>query len=509
MEAENFHLIRVLLIEDNPAEARLLSECLAEHPVARFEVEWADRLSRGLAYLADKPPDVVVLDLTLPDSAGLDTLVRLREPAPALPVVVLTGLQDEEVARQALQKGAQDYIVKGSVDDRLLARALMYAVERKRYEEALRQSERSLSTLMSNLPGMAYQCVNKPDWPLSFVSEGCTELTELSPSDFTSGSVGYNELIVPEDKDRVWDEVQEACSRGLAFELTYRIRTARGQEKTVWEKGRAVAWEGGVPSVLEGIIIDVSARVNAERDLEAAQAALRRAETLETIGMIAGGVAHEVRNPLFAINTVSMALGKKLAGQEGVSEYLGHIQEQVRRLAALMDDLLTLGRPARPEEFAPCAVQGVLSDCLHQLAVKTPGVAAACAVDLPSEPMMVNGAPGKLSQVFVNVIENALSFSPPGRPVCISAHQDGESVFVSISDEGPGISGDLLPKLFSPFASRRQGGTGLGLAIVKQIVAAHGGFVSAANNTPGPGATFTITLPQRAATQGGKKPCPS
>ncbi len=502
-DRDGVHLIRVLLIEDNPAEARLLRECLAENPGVRFEVEWADRLTRGLSLLQDKAVDVAVLDLNLPDSVGLDTLVRLREPAPALPVVVLTGLQDEEVARRALQKGAQDYIVKGSVDDRVLGRALMYAVERKRYEEALRTSERSLATLMSNLPGMAYQCANKPDWPMSFVSEGCAELTEFSPGDFMGGGVGYNVLIVPEDKERVWAEVQEACSRGCAFEMTYRIRTAHGQEKTVWEKGRAVAWEGGVPSVLEGIIIDISARVNAERELEAAQAALRRAETLEAIGMIAGGVAHEVRNPLFAINTVSMALGKKLAGQEGVSEYLGHIQEQVRRLAALMDDLLTLGRPARPEEFVPCVVQQVLTDSLHQLELKTPGTAAACALDLSGEPMAVHGAPGKLSQVFVNIIQNAISFSPPGRPVRVEACPDGEWVRVLVTDEGPGISEDLLPKLFSPFASHRQGGTGLGLAIVKQIVAAHGGTVHAGNNASGPGATFTVSLPRKAENPGG------
>ncbi len=502
-DRDGVHLIRVLLIEDNPAEARLLRECLSENPGVRFEVDWADRLARGLSLLQDKNVDVAVLDLNLPDSMGLDTLVRLREPAPALPVVVLTGMQDEEVARQALQKGAQDYIVKGSVDDRVLGRALVYAVERKRYEEALRTSERSLATLMSNLPGMAYQCANKPDWPMSFVSEGCAELTEFSPGDFMGGGVGYNEIIASEDKERVWAEVQEACSRGCAFEMTYRIRTANGQEKTVWEKGRAVAWEGGVPSVLEGIIIDISARVNAERELEAAQAALRRAETLEAIGMIAGGVAHEVRNPLFAINTVSMALGKKLAGQEGISEYLGHIQEQVRRLAALMDDLLTLGRPARPEEFVVCVVQQVLTDSLHQLELKTPGTAAACILDLSGEPMAVHGAPGKLSQVFVNILQNAISFSPPGRPVRVEARPDGEWVRVSVSDEGPGISEDLLPNLFSPFASHRQGGTGLGLAIVKQIVAAHGGTVYAGNNAPGTGATFTVSLPRKAENPGG------
>jgi two-component system cell cycle sensor histidine kinase/response regulator CckA len=137
--------INVLLVEDNPGDARLIQEMLAEAGGALFDLGCADRLSTGLERLAVGDINVVLLDLGLPDSRGLDTFVRVRTQAPDVPIVVLTGLDDEALAVQAVEAGAQDYLVKGQVDSNPLARALRYAIERKRAEEALRRSERELS----------------------------------------------------------------------------------------------------------------------------------------------------------------------------------------------------------------------------------------------------------------------------------------------------------------------------------------------------------------------------
>ena len=126
--------IRVLLIEDNPGDARLITEALrdvaAPSGVPGFELACADRLSTGLARLADGSIDVVLLDLSLPDGSGLTTLARLRAAVPEVPVVVLTGLDDEELAVRAVREGAQDYLVKGQAESALLGRAIRYAVER-------------------------------------------------------------------------------------------------------------------------------------------------------------------------------------------------------------------------------------------------------------------------------------------------------------------------------------------------------------------------------------------
>jgi len=135
----NDKAIKVLLIEDNPGDVCLIREMLAEVRGVRFDLECADRLSTGLERLAEGGIDVILLDLGLPDSLGFDTFTTVYAQAPEAPIIVLTGLDDEALAVQAVRAGAQDYLVKGQVDGDLLVRAVRYAIERKRAEETIRQ----------------------------------------------------------------------------------------------------------------------------------------------------------------------------------------------------------------------------------------------------------------------------------------------------------------------------------------------------------------------------------
>jgi diguanylate cyclase len=127
----------LLLVEDNPADARLVRELLRECR-GGFEVVHAGRLEQALELAAHTPVDVILLDLTLPDSSGLDTVRRACAGAPGLPIVVMTGIEDEEIALRAVSEGAQDYLVKGQIEPPLLQRSLTYALERKAFERQLR-----------------------------------------------------------------------------------------------------------------------------------------------------------------------------------------------------------------------------------------------------------------------------------------------------------------------------------------------------------------------------------
>ena len=133
--------IKILLIEDNPGDARLLSEILVDVHTALFELEWVDRLSKGLERLKGAQFDVVLLDLNLPDGAGMKTFTEVRNNTPEVPIIILSGLADEKMAVQTVREGAQDYIVKGNIDGNLLERSIHYAIERKRAEKALERSE--------------------------------------------------------------------------------------------------------------------------------------------------------------------------------------------------------------------------------------------------------------------------------------------------------------------------------------------------------------------------------
>ena len=140
--------------------------------------------------------------------------------------------------------------------------------ERRQAEKALRESERKLQTLMGNLPGMAYRCANDRDWTMGFVSEGSLDLTGYAPSDLIANrKLAFNELVHPEDREPVWREVQRALEAKREFQLEYRIQTAEGREKWVWERGVGVYAGGGQLVALEGFISDMTDRKRLEHEL--------------------------------------------------------------------------------------------------------------------------------------------------------------------------------------------------------------------------------------------------
>jgi signal transduction histidine kinase len=144
-------LLRVLLVEDSPTDARLFQIMLKEAAGVAWEVRHADRLSMGLKDLAERDIDVVLLDLSLPDSQGIETLVRIHAAAKGVPIVVLTGIEDEALGVALVQAGGQDYLVKGQVTGPLLTRSLRYAAQRKRTEDQLQCSLNLLRLLSRRL----------------------------------------------------------------------------------------------------------------------------------------------------------------------------------------------------------------------------------------------------------------------------------------------------------------------------------------------------------------------
>lgn len=155
----------------------------------------------------------------------------------------------------------------------------------QRQGQQLRESERKLRTLMGNLPGIAYRCANEPDWPFEFVSEGSLALTGYEPREITLGGIiAYGELIHPDDRQGVWDTVQEAVSHGVPFEMEYRIRTKEGVEKWVFERGRAVSSDTGGPPFLEGFITDITQRKHAEMALQEKEYLLSESQRMGRIG---------------------------------------------------------------------------------------------------------------------------------------------------------------------------------------------------------------------------------
>ncbi|MFO7996248.1 MAG: ATP-binding protein [Dehalococcoidia bacterium] len=163
--------VSILLVEDNPGDRRLIREMLAEASDVAFDVQYADRLQAAIECLGQNGVEVVLLDLGLPDSQGLETLRKVYAQVSEMPIVVLTGLNDEMVGVQAINEGAQDYLIKGQVDTQLLRRTIRYAIERKQAEERERrlQIQISLSNRLASLGLMVEGIAHEINNPLASV----------------------------------------------------------------------------------------------------------------------------------------------------------------------------------------------------------------------------------------------------------------------------------------------------------------------------------------------------
>ncbi|MFH1436260.1 MAG: HD domain-containing phosphohydrolase [Pseudomonadota bacterium] len=153
----------VLLIEDNQGDVRLIQEMLRNAKSCSFSFESFERLEEGISWLENNAADAMLLDLSLPDSIGLDTLNRALERAENMPIVVLTGLEDQEAALQAVKSGAQDYLCKGELTPSLLERAVCYAVDRKKSEQELKQSYEKMNRILEQTVAALVSTLEKRD----------------------------------------------------------------------------------------------------------------------------------------------------------------------------------------------------------------------------------------------------------------------------------------------------------------------------------------------------------
>jgi signal transduction histidine kinase/CheY-like chemotaxis protein len=172
--AMNDRKTRVLLVEDNPGDARLIREMLAETGGDGFEIDWVSELGEGLERLGAGRVDLVLLDLGLPDSRGLDTFFTAYAHSPHVPFVLMTGLDDETLALTAVRQGAQDYLVKGATDAQALLRAIRYATERKSVERALEAERQKLFTVLNSLPAFVY--LGGADYKIRFANRRFQEI---------------------------------------------------------------------------------------------------------------------------------------------------------------------------------------------------------------------------------------------------------------------------------------------------------------------------------------------
>jgi len=294
----------ILLVEDNPDDGRFIEASLEETSIYRFQVNHVRCLMDAVTMVNKQSFDAILLDLSLPDSQGFATLKGLQQHTRDVPILVLTEVIDEENALKAVQRGAQDYLVKDQLDEFSLPRIIRYAVERFGIQRELEERQRQLDTLIGNLQGMVYRCHNDLRWSMVYVSQGVKPLTGYDQEELkVGGEVSYADVIHPDDRKRVWEEVQNAVRANQSFRVQYRIITKDGDLKWVWEEGNAIGERDG-ETMLEGYISDITERVKSKKDLVESERRYRLlAETAQDII-----VSHDLDGTITYVNQAGLSI---------------------------------------------------------------------------------------------------------------------------------------------------------------------------------------------------------
>jgi len=533
--------MRILLVEDNEDDALLIRETLSE---ATLEITRAERLSDALEQLAKARFDAILLDLSLPDAHGLNTIGRVLGQAPGVPIVVLTGLNDEDAAVKAVEQGAQDYLIKGQVDGHLLARSLRYAIQRHRAEERLKERNRELLVLKK----ISETILGFLD--LRSVIESILEEAMLSGS-FDLGNV---RLLDPSGEtlevaaDRGYRDRQNALghrrlSRAMESRQSHfgeRIFNQSCIEEHVQESGRfRTLKKEGVESFITvpvrasgdmlGIIqlasrtprqfrpeeVNLLETIGNQMGVALQKAKLyeetrRQAVELERANKMqadfAAMIAHDLRSPLVNIMGVVDVMMAGIFGDvtEEQKKWLLRLQANSRGLVDLVSDFLDVSKLESgyvDVNREVVSLEGMIEKSIEtfRLLAQDKKISLKATVDstLPS----IHADPRRLDQVLNNLISNAIKFTGAGGQVEIDAAvTDATTVNVRVRDNGEGIPADEIGQIFEKY---RQGGnvkhssdkgTGLGLVICKMIIEAHGGCIWVESEV-GKGSTFFLSLP--------------
>jgi signal transduction histidine kinase/DNA-binding NarL/FixJ family response regulator len=534
--------MRILLIEDNDDDVVLIRQMLSASAGETFKLEWVDRMALGTEKLTRARPDAILLDLSLPDSSGLATYEKLHAAAPDVATIVLSGLDDNEIAVNAVRLGAQDFLVKGRFDQNLLIRSLRYAVERKRAEKRILAQQQRLaalheinSALTSTLDPEAVLkfLIDKADMLLPrgagliWLIDEQSGVLERAASWNVDENQWWHRMIdnVPPLVQTMIESAEPVAVRNMQMDPRVLNKSFFAERRIVSCLGLPLRANGASLGVL--VLLTREEHEFTDEEVQslkmfAGQAAIavhnsrlykmvkEQAKELEKANKMTADfsamIGHDLRSPLTHIIGVADMIETELLGPvtEEQRDWLKKIGMTGRNLVNMVNDFLDVSKlesghiNLNNEDFR---IGDLIVEVLknHRVSARKENIELIHSID-PKMPM-IHADRRRLEQVLDNLLSNAIKFTgKEGRIEVIGSLGNSGKLKIQVKDSGVGIPAAELDQLFQKYRqatnikSSKEKGTGLGLVICKMIVNAHNGQITV-ESKEGKGTTFSILLP--------------
>ncbi len=463
-----------------------------------FEIVHAESLPAAAPILAAESFDVLLLDAQALDSVRITGMFKLQRQIGSLPIVALISEQQDALGPQLLDAGAAEYVLRETLSPQLLQRALRYAIERKRAEHALRQSEQRFQDLFENAKDILFTLDLEGN--VTSLNKSAEEVMGWSREEALS--INLKSLVAPEHANLCNQIMQRILNEEPLqhFEICLLRKDGR---KALLETSARLIYCDGQKQGIQGIARDVTDR----RQLEGM---VRQSQKLEAIGRLSGGLAHDFNNLLCVISGHAELLSERLKESLPAARNVTQIKKAVDSASTLVRQLLAF---SRKQVFHPQIMD------LNKIVVETEkllgrliGEDIEFFTSLEFELGRVQVDPIQIEQVLVNLVLNARDAMPQGGKLTIeTCNMDveegsrcsgriapaGKYVMLAVTDSGCGMDEETQSRIFEPFYTTKElgKGTGLGLATVYGIVKQSGGFIWVYSEL-GQGTTLKVYLPR-------------
>lgn len=538
-------LSTILLVEDHLPDALMVKRSLKRGGGDSLSVEHVSDLESGLQRLSSGGIDLVLLDLSLPDSAGVETLQRVCDHYPQVPIVVLTGLDDPNVGVEMVKSGAQDFVVKNDIDDRLVVRSIHYAIERKQIQESvirlaheqaiLAEVGRIISSSIefeSVFQLFAQQLLLLVSFDrivISLVDDEQEQLTNTYDSATTIqpdpqtliGSA--NESVIRQGKTVLLQENELSDSSlfpGYEPDYLFFIRTFLSVPLT--SDGKIIGvlqlfsnsseyYTKDDLKLTEKVAVQISGAVANSKLLaerRRLEEQLLQSQKMEAVGKLAGGIAHDFNNLLTPILGFSEMMLDSDVIDDWSRQKLEDIHGSATRATDLVHQLLAFSRKEIIERQV-LALDRIIME-IETMIRRLIGEDIELEIISQDDIWHVTMDPTQVQQVIINLVVNSRDAMPNGGRLTIRTHnvtevrEDSESlqqstirfVELAVTDSGSGISPEDKSRIFDPFFTTKEigQGTGLGLSTCYGIISQSNGTIDVDSET-GKGTTFKIKLP--------------